>query len=279
MAQQPKGPMERDAIVHDARTDAGGSPADAPLWREPDPELEAIVQSAAALFEVSIARVSLRGERGAWFEVARTPPALHAGIDAAFGAPELDDSAAVICVPDTFLHAQLRSDPLVAAARGIRFYAGAPLLSRTGHVLGMLSVFDYEPHTAGRREVETLRSLAALTMRTIERRAEVAAVQEREAARRRVLEKYDEDRGTVLEMAIRNEPLEGQLQRIVTLLEDVVAGSYGTIMFVEGSVLVGGAADPRVPADYLAAIERMPIDPHADSCASAAYEGVAQHLR
>ncbi len=94
----------------------------------------------------------------------------------------------------------------------------------------------------------------------------------RDVTQRRALEKYDSDRGVVLEMAICNEPLELQLSRIVMLLKDVIPGSRATLMFVEGSVLVRGAADPRLPAHYLAAIDRVHIGPQAGSCGTAVHE-------
>jgi diguanylate cyclase (GGDEF)-like protein len=273
MAQQPNEPTAFDATVQSVPGDGTERRAELQRLRLPDPalapELDAIARTAAALFEAPIARITFRDEHGACFDGAQTTAERFTGLDAAVGGLLPDDCAAVICIPDTLERPHLRSNPLVA---GIRFYAAVPLVSGNGCVLGALSVFDRQPHTVGRREMETLRSLAELTMGTLERRAGAAAIHERETLQRRVREKYDDDRGAVLEMAICNEPLELQLNGIVMLLENVVAGSLGTIMFVEGSVLVGAAADPRIPAEYLSAIERMPIDPHAAACGTAVYE-------
>jgi diguanylate cyclase (GGDEF)-like protein/PAS domain S-box-containing protein len=95
---------------------------------------------------------------------------------------------------------------------------------------------------------------------------------EREVTQRRALEKYDCERGVVLEMAVCNEPLELQLNRMVVLLNDVIPGSFGTIMFVDGGVLVRGASDPQLSATFLSAINRLPVGPQAGACGTAVYE-------
>jgi diguanylate cyclase (GGDEF)-like protein/PAS domain S-box-containing protein len=95
---------------------------------------------------------------------------------------------------------------------------------------------------------------------------------EREVTQRRALEKYDCERGVVLEMAVCNEPLELQLNRIVVLLSDVIPGSFGTMMFVDGGVLVRGASDPQLSATFLGAINRLPVGPQAGACGTAVYE-------
>jgi diguanylate cyclase (GGDEF)-like protein/PAS domain S-box-containing protein len=96
---------------------------------------------------------------------------------------------------------------------------------------------------------------------------------QRDTTLRRALERHEDDRGIVLEMAVRNQPLELQLARIVVLLRDVIPGSMGTVLFLADDQLTLGAADPRIPAAYLAAINGVRIGAAVGSCGTAAYLG------
>ena len=68
-----------------------------------------------------------------------------------------------------------RKDPLVAdnqatAAMGVVAYAGIPLFTADGYILGSLCAIDTRPREWKPAEVRTLRSLAAAVMALIERR-------------------------------------------------------------------------------------------------------------
>ncbi|NBE54552.1 GAF domain-containing protein [Streptomyces boluensis] len=57
---------------------------------------------------------------------------------------------------------------------GIRSYLGAPLIDRTGMVLGTVCVVDTEPHPWGRAGLATIKSLAAELTEEIGRRENVS---------------------------------------------------------------------------------------------------------
>ncbi len=67
-------------------------------------------------------------------------------------------------------------------ARGLRFYAGAPLRDAEGHVYGSLCVLDTKPRSLGEREVRLLESMADDAMRLLPAAAEQAAPGTIEAA-------------------------------------------------------------------------------------------------
>ncbi|WP_275951333.1 sensor domain-containing phosphodiesterase [Vreelandella neptunia] len=54
------------------------------------------------------------------------------------------------------------------AKSGIRFYAGAPLVTREGHTLGAMCVLDTQPNELSEQEQTMLRDLAAMVMAQIE---------------------------------------------------------------------------------------------------------------
>jgi GGDEF domain-containing protein len=72
----------------------------------------------------------------------------------------------VLVVPDFEKDGCYRDSHL--ARSGIRFYAGAPLVTREGHGLGAMCVLGTEPREATEEEVAALRDLAAMVMAQIE---------------------------------------------------------------------------------------------------------------
>lgn len=85
-------------------------------------------------------------------------------------------SSDVLEVPDSHLDARFRDTPLVVGPPHIRFYAGAPLVTPAGHVLGTLCAIDRVPRKLTDSQRATLVDLSKLAMEQIElRRARRAA--------------------------------------------------------------------------------------------------------
>ncbi len=72
----------------------------------------------------------------------------------------------VFVVPDMQQDERFRTSVLADA--GIRFYAGAPLITRTGYALGTLCIVDDKPRTMSDDEARLLVDLAAMVMTQIE---------------------------------------------------------------------------------------------------------------
>jgi two-component sensor histidine kinase len=82
----------------------------------------------------------------------------------------------LLVVPDLTLDIRTRDNPLVRGAPFIRFYAGAPLRTAQGHVLGSLCAIDTEPRPGGLTDAQAgaLRNLARQVMSQLELRRAVA---------------------------------------------------------------------------------------------------------
>ncbi len=71
------------------------------------------------------------------------------------------DSDDVLEVRDASEDPRFLDNPLVTAEPGIRFYAGAPIVTRHGFRLGTVCVVDHAPRRLGRGQGNMLRDLAA----------------------------------------------------------------------------------------------------------------------
>lgn len=131
----------------------------------PSESFDRIARMASQLFDLPIAAVSLTDRDRQWFKS-------RVGVDhweiprfkACCG--EVTDTSAVLVVPD-LLESDCYHDSALAES-GIRFYAGAPLITREGYTLGAMCVLGTEPRTASDQEISSLEDLAAMVMTQIE---------------------------------------------------------------------------------------------------------------
>ena len=111
-------------------------------------DLDHIVQFACRLFRVPIALISLVGEHEQCFVARAGMPQDRTSRSISFCAHALATDC-VMVVPDATLDPRFVANPLVTGSMGVRFYAGAPLISPlNGHRLGTLCILDTLPRPA-----------------------------------------------------------------------------------------------------------------------------------
>jgi GAF domain-containing protein len=139
-----------------------------------DPVLQDVAAEAASRLGLPVSLVSVvldqalhvagfHGPDGLWLAETRGHP-----VEWSFCATSVRTRAEFV-VEDAETHPEHRSNPLVTQD-GVRCYAGVPLVSSRGHVLGNLCVVGLERRTFGEEELGVLRGLAAEAVRRIERR-------------------------------------------------------------------------------------------------------------
>ncbi|NGZ87871.1 sensor domain-containing phosphodiesterase [Duganella aceris] len=131
----------------------------------PSEAFDRITRMAASLFGLPIAAVSLTDSDRQWFKSRvgveySSIPRLRAPCG------QVADSGALLVIPDLLLDDYFRDSPL--AASGIRYYAGAPLMTLDGHCLGAMCVLGTEPRQTTPQEMAALRDLASMVMAQIE---------------------------------------------------------------------------------------------------------------
>jgi EAL domain-containing protein (putative c-di-GMP-specific phosphodiesterase class I)/GAF domain-containing protein len=78
------------------------------------------------------------------------------------------ESAGILQIPDLREDPRFRDNPLVAGPESMRFYAGAPLVTRSGIALGALCVMDRAPRVLSDNEQRQLQTLAQIVVNQME---------------------------------------------------------------------------------------------------------------
>ena len=105
---------------------------------------DAMTRLAARLFSVSIALVSLVDKDRQWFKSSHGLDADQTPRDQAFCTYAIMEPEPLI-VLDATLDDRFKDNPLVTGELGIRFYAGAPLVSPDNFRLGTFCIIDTKP--------------------------------------------------------------------------------------------------------------------------------------
>jgi diguanylate cyclase (GGDEF)-like protein len=124
-----------------------------------DPRVDNFVRLAAGINGVPMAMVSLVDEDRQWFKARIGIDMREAPRAVSFCTHAIRHPTEVMVVEDALKDARFADNALVKAGPRIRFYAGAPILSASGHALGTLCIIDSEPRTLdepGRRRLADL---------------------------------------------------------------------------------------------------------------------------
>jgi diguanylate cyclase (GGDEF)-like protein/PAS domain S-box-containing protein len=138
---------------------------------------------AAQLCETPIALVSLVDSDRQWHKSMVGVEVDTAPRELSICAHALHNDG-LLLVPDLLLDPRFVDNPMVAKL-GVRFYAGAPLRTDDGFVLGTLCVLDTVPRLLSARQREQLEMLAGQVMAQLELRRNIAALATEVQARRK----------------------------------------------------------------------------------------------
>ncbi|MGY2052058.1 diguanylate cyclase domain-containing protein [Methylobacterium sp. JK268] len=127
----------------------------------PEPHFDAVCRTAAALFGVPVALVSLVEADRLWFKARCGLPAEETPRALSFCAHTIQ-SDELFVVEDAAADARFADSPLVTGTPPMRFYAGAPLVLRPGLRLGTLCVIDAQPRAFTAQDRARLADLAAM---------------------------------------------------------------------------------------------------------------------
>jgi diguanylate cyclase (GGDEF)-like protein/PAS domain S-box-containing protein len=122
-----------------------------------------------------MALISLVDEDRQWFKARMGLDVCSTSREVAFCA-HVVELEAVLIVEDAALDPRFANNPLVTGPPFIRFYAGAPLITPEGHVLGSLCVLDTKPRTLTDTQRELLIVLSRQVMDQLAHRRQADAL-------------------------------------------------------------------------------------------------------
>jgi PAS domain S-box-containing protein len=169
----------------------------------PEENFERITRIASRVLKSPMCLVSLVDTDRQWFKSKHGLDADETPRNVAFCAHAIMEDE-VMVVPDATKDPRFRDNPLVLSDPKVRFYAGAPLKSWSGHNIGTLCVIDQKPRKATPEQQEILEDLAKIVIDEMELRlwskraldalhAKERAVNELNTAKR-ALEEHVEER-------------------------------------------------------------------------------------
>ncbi|MCJ2039090.1 EAL domain-containing protein [Methylobacterium sp. E-041] len=136
----------------------------------PEREFDDIVQMAKRIFAIPIALVSFVAANRQFFKARIGMDVCQTDREGSFCTHAIRGYE-VMVVPDATLDERFSSSPLVTSGPHIRFYAGAPLITPDGFVVGSFCILDSAPRIDFSNEHrETLEDLARLVMERLEAR-------------------------------------------------------------------------------------------------------------
>lgn len=140
----------------------------------PEAGFDDLVQIAARLADAPIALVSLVDAERQWFKARLGLEATETPREISFCGHVVADDATLV-VPDASRDPRFDGNPLVLRGLKIRFYAGAPIRSAAGRVLGTLCVIDTRPRRLVPDRIRLLEALAAQAASLLDLRRRILA--------------------------------------------------------------------------------------------------------
>ena len=133
----------------------------------PESAFDQLTAIVAQLLDMPIALVSLVTADRQWFKSSHGLAAKETSRVVSFCGHVVADDATLV-VENALDDERFVDNPLVTEDPNIRFYAGAPLRTPDGHVLGTLCVIDRTPRALTPQQLELLEALAEQTMAQLE---------------------------------------------------------------------------------------------------------------
>jgi signal transduction histidine kinase len=157
----------------------------------PEADFDDIVALAAKVCAVPMSLVSLIDADRQWFKARIGTDLTETSRDMSFCTHAILGRDLLV-VPDAKEDARFRDNPAVEVSGGIRFYAGAPLITTEGYALGTLCVFDAVPRRLEVEQLQALRALARQVTSQLEMRRYAVALANT-TARLQELERHKDD--------------------------------------------------------------------------------------
>lgn len=127
-------------------------------------ELNELAEIASLICNTPIALITFVDDQNQWIKASKGLDMDRTSRKDSFCQHALHNPREVLVVNDSFEDHRFKNNPLVQGNPNIRFYAGAPLETPDGNVLGTLCIIDTEPRKITESQKEGLKILAKKAM-------------------------------------------------------------------------------------------------------------------
>lgn len=134
----------------------------------PDKELDEITELASIIFGTPISLITILDDKRQWFKSNKGLEQNETKVEDSFCQHALHKPNEVLVVNDALKDQRFISNKLVLDDPNIRFYAGAPLVTKQNNVLGTLCVIDRKPMKISKEQENALQILARRVMDKLE---------------------------------------------------------------------------------------------------------------
>ena len=133
------------------------------LDTDTDPEFDLIVDLACEICQTPKGCITLVDAARQWFKSRKGVDDCETDRKYSFCSYTIRGKEMMV-VPDTYADDRFKDNPYVVGYRGIRFYAGEPLITDGGHAIGALCVMDVKPRVLTDQQMHYLKGLARQVM-------------------------------------------------------------------------------------------------------------------
>ncbi len=130
------------------------------LTYETDSNYDVITRLASSICEVPIALITLMHAEKQHFKSKVGTDLCETDRNISFCSHAILNPNEITVVPDARKDARFKDNPLIHHETPVIFYAGVPLLTRTGQALGTLCIIDNKPRTLTESQLNSLSDLA-----------------------------------------------------------------------------------------------------------------------
>jgi len=134
------------------------------LDTSPEEELDEIAEIASLICDVPISLITLLDEKRQWFKAKKGLEVSETKREDSFCQHALHKPEEVLVIEDSHQDSRFKNSALVEGDPKIRFYAGAPLKTPNGNVLGTLCIIDRKPREISTKQKKALKILAKKAM-------------------------------------------------------------------------------------------------------------------
>ncbi|MEM7297899.1 MAG: GAF domain-containing protein [Bacteroidota bacterium] len=138
-------------------------------------QLDEIVEIAATSFDVPVALISFLDDKRQWFKAKIGVESTEIPKNQSLCQYTIQSTTDLLVIENANEDDRTKDHPLVTNHPNFQFYAGAPLVSYKGNVIGTFCVMDVKPKELSEKQKRLIRILAKSTMNYINSRKIILA--------------------------------------------------------------------------------------------------------